>query len=292
MNSSLRLPKLAVDLSDRRVVSWRLLGVVLAVEVLLTVFINLVLYRSAWVATTVFEPVWAATGGLVTPTLLVNLLNVAVVLVGLLVVVGGLRWTDLGLDRSKLPVAVAVTVGLWFTLQLVAAGIALVRTGTVGIDPAWSAVGVGSVLGFLVAQLFGNALYEEVLFRAVLLDQLALQLRHRRWGFPVALVGSQAIFALLHVPNRLLQGYTLAGMVDGLGLLFLMGLLFALVYHRTGNLLVAVGVHAVNNAPTMLVETPLSGQFLVTILLVGLVALWPLFRRPVERGFPVRSTSN
>jgi type I restriction enzyme R subunit len=38
----------------------------------LTVFINLVLYRSAWVATTVFEPVWAATGGLVTPTLLVT----------------------------------------------------------------------------------------------------------------------------------------------------------------------------------------------------------------------------
>jgi membrane protease YdiL (CAAX protease family) len=145
------------------------------------------------------------------------------------------------------------------------------------------------MVGLLIAQLFGNALYEEILFRAVLLDQLALKLQDRRVGFPLALVGSQTGFALLHVPNRLLQGYTLPGMVEGLGLLFLMGLLFALVYHRTGNLLIAVGVHAVNNAPTMLVATPLSGQSLVTVLLVGLVAAWPVLRRLWGRILPDRT---
>jgi membrane protease YdiL (CAAX protease family) len=145
------------------------------------------------------------------------------------------------------------------------------------------------MLGLLAAQLFGNALYEEILFRAVLLDQLVLKLRDCQWGFLLALVGSQTIFAVLHVPNRLLQGYTFAGMAEGLGLLFLVGLLFALVYHRTGNLLIAVGVHAVNNAPTMLVATPLSGQFLVTVLPVGFVAAWPVLRRPFDRGIPDRS---
>jgi len=111
----------------------------------------------------------------------------------------------------------------------------------------------------------------------VLLDQSVLKLRDRRWGFHLALVGSQMFFALLHVPNRHLQGFTLAGGAEGLGLPF------ALVYHRAGNLLIAVGVHAVNNAPTMLVATPLSGQFLVTVLLVGLVAAWPVLRGRQER---------
>lgn len=77
------------------------------------------------------------------------------------------------------------------------------------INPSWAEVGVGAILGLLVAQLFGNALYEGVLFRAVLLNQLVLKLRDRRWGFPLALVGSRTIFALLHVPNRLLQGNSL-----------------------------------------------------------------------------------
>jgi membrane protease YdiL (CAAX protease family) len=281
-----------IDLSDRQPVSWRLLGAVIAIEVLLTVFINLVLFRSAWAATTVFSPVRAATGGLVTTTLLVNLLNVVLVVAGLLILVRGLRLKNLGLERSELPVAIGVTIGLWAALQVVAAGISLVQTGTVRITPSWGEVGVEAILGPLVAQLFGNALYEGVLFRAVLLDQLVLKLRDRRWGFPLALVGSQTIFEFLHVPNRLLQGNSLAGMAEGLELLFLMGLLFALVYHRTGSLLIAVGVHAVNNAPTMLVATPLSRQFLVTVLLVGLVAAWPVLQRSLERVIPGRSISN
>ena len=286
-----RLPGFAVDLSDRRLLSWRFLGAVLAVELLLTVFINLILFRSAWISAVLFDPVRGATGGLVTATLFVNLLNFAVVVVGLLLVAGGLHRRDLGLVRSNLPTAVAVTVGLWMALQAAAAAVSLARTGTVGMNPGWSQAGVGATLGLLVAQLFGNALYEEILFRAVLLDQMVLKLRDRRWGFTSALVGSQLIFALLHVPNRLLRGYTLTGMVDGLGLLFLMGLLFALVYHRTGNLLIAVGVHALNNAPTMLVATRLSGQSLVTLLLVGLVTAWPVLRRHLGRGTPNPSTS-
>lgn len=116
MSDQIRLPGMDIDLSDRRLVSWRLLGAVLAIEVLLTIFINLILFRSAWAATTVFGPVRAATGGLVTATLLVKLLNVAVVVVGLLITAGGLRWKDLGLERSKLPVAVGVTIGLWAAL--------------------------------------------------------------------------------------------------------------------------------------------------------------------------------
>ncbi|MUV56458.1 CPBP family intramembrane glutamic endopeptidase [Halogeometricum sp. CBA1124] len=276
MNRNVRIPHVAVDLSDRRVISWRLLAAVLAVEVVLSAAFNLVVFRSEWFLETVFRPVFVATGGLVGPTLLVNAVNVLLVLVGLLILVGGLRLRDLGLERSKLPLAAAVTAGLWATIQVVGATVAYVQTGSVALDPLWSTAGVGAVLGLLVAQLFGNALFEEVLYRAVLLDQLVLKLRHRRRGFLLALVGSQAVFSLLHVPNRLYQGFPLDALLVSLGMLFLMGLLFALVYHRTGNLLVAVGVHAVGNAPTMLVETPVSGNFLTVVLAVVLVVVWPV----------------
>jgi hypothetical protein len=168
---------------------------------------------------------------------------------------------------------------VWAAIQVLGAAVAYVQTGTVALDPLWSTAGVGAVLGLLVAQLFGNALFEEVLYRAVLLDQLVLKLRDRRRGFLLALVGSQAVFSLLHVPNRLYQGFPLDALLVSLGMLFLMGLLFALVYHRTGNLFVAVGVHAVGNAPTMLVEAPVSGNFLAIVLAVVLVAVWPLLAR-------------
>ena len=50
------------DLSGRRVVSWHLLAVLFAVEVHLTVFTNLAVFRNAWIATTVFGLVRGATG--------------------------------------------------------------------------------------------------------------------------------------------------------------------------------------------------------------------------------------
>jgi hypothetical protein len=65
----------------------------------------------------------------VTTSLLVNLLNVVLVMADLLILVGELRWKDLGLDRSELPVAIGVTIGLWAALQAVAAGISLAQTG-------------------------------------------------------------------------------------------------------------------------------------------------------------------
>lgn len=63
MSDQIRLRGMEIDLLDRRLVSWRLLGTVLAIEVLLTIFTTLVLFRSAWTATMVFGPVRAATGG-------------------------------------------------------------------------------------------------------------------------------------------------------------------------------------------------------------------------------------
>lgn len=275
---------LAIDLTDRQAIDWRFLAVVLAVEVLLSSVINLVVFPSVWAESLVFAPVRTATGGLVSPSLLVNLVNLTIVVGGLLMIVGGCRWRDLGIDRSNLPVAIAITAVLWGVVQFLGAVLSFRATGTVGRDLLWTDIGVGVTLGMLIAQVLGNALYEEILFRAVLFDQLILQLRDHQSGYEYALIGSQLVFALMHVPNRLYRGYSIPELSESLATLFLLGLLFAIVYHRTGNLFVAVGVHALVNTPTMVVDAPVSGQFLVLMLITVMVVLWPLRRRWSRQG--------
>jgi TctA family transporter len=62
-----------------------------------------------------------------------------------------------------------------------------------------------ATLGFLVAMLVGIPLYEEVAFRGFLFPQLYLKLggayRARLW---VAAIISALLFALMHLPNRML----------------------------------------------------------------------------------------
>lgn len=280
VSGAVPVPGLAIDLGDRRVAGWPLLFAVVLVELALTATITLVGFPSLWLSAAVFQPTYAATAGLVNATLLVNLLNVAVVLVGLLGMVGGFRAHDLGLDADTLPAGLAVTAAAWLVLQAVGP---LLEPGAGLGNPLWADRGVGAVLGLLLAQLAGNALYEEALFRGVLFDQLVLKLRGRRFGFEFALLGSQAAFALAHVPSGLSQGYAPVALAESIGLLFLLGLLFALVYHRTGNLWIAVGLHALSNAPTMVTAPTHVGQFLVPVLMVGIVATWPWLRMAGRR---------
>jgi len=79
-------------------------------------------------------------------------------------------------------------------------------------------------------------LAEEVIFRGVLFRALA-----DRINLPVGLVLSSAIFAVIHIEVVVSQPFALVG-------LFTVGLLLALAYHLTGNLMVAILGHAVFNA--------------------------------------------
>lgn len=69
----------------------------------------------------------------------------------------------------------------------------------------------------------------------------------------------------------------LSGLDLALGLLApgLLGVVFALVYLRTGNLFIAVGLHALVNAPTLL----FAGSSIPAMVMLAMVALvlliWP-----------------
>ena len=225
--------------------------------------------------------------GLINATLLGN----ALLLIGVMWLVacriGGLSAADLGLRGRDVPAAICVLVATWLL-----ANAAQLIAGWVMQQPfAWNARWLAPpplrLPGELVGQLFGNALFEELLFRGLLFHQLLLRLRDggrsRLQSLVIALLVSQAVFALAHVPLLMASGADAAQLPAQLAPLFVLGALLALLYARTGNLLVVVAVHAVSNAPTSLVAERIDLARPGTIAAVAslvLIAMWPRPLRP------------
>lgn len=270
-----------VDLTGIRETSWP----VIAAIILLAAGYPVLIWSNRKFVLTVAQPIVDTTGGLVQPTLLVYLPVILVVIGGVMLWAGRLRLRDLSLRRDDLRTGVVVTVGVWLLMQVVGVAVLLWTGEPVQLNETWLAGGALAAIGAFVAQLFGNALYEEVVFRAFLLNQFRHTIQRRlttaaRWSVLLALVASQVVFALIHVPNRLVgEGLALEQLGPTLLLLFVWGTLLAVVYYRTGNLFVAIGVHAFMNTPTMLVGPPDAGILTVIVLGVLIAALWPRLER-------------
>ena len=163
---------------------------------------------------------------------------------------------------------------LWLAAQAVVLLINGVN-GDIHFDPAWSERGVTTMLGALIAQLAGNAFFEEVNCRGFYLSQLYLKIRtpderDRRWWAIFSMLG---LFVLSHIPNRIFNGYSLADIPLDFVLLFCYGLFFTAVYLISGNLFLAIGVHALLNGPTLITEAPFPAQIILFLLTCILLAI-------------------
>lgn len=262
----------------------RVLALALLAHIALSAFVNFVVFPGNYLD---LPQRWGR--GFLSGTLLANLGLLAVV-GGILLVGGRVRVRDLGLRwRDALP-AVYVLLAVWVGLQVAAATYAALGEG-IRLAPCFaSAAAARRSVGELLGQLLGNALYEEILFRGVLLAQLLLA--GRLAGTPAwrALLVSQAVFALQHIPNRLAFGawHGLTDAAVDLVQLLGSGLFFAGVYLRTRNLLVVVVVHALGNTPTLLCAAPIWLRAPVMLVAV-LLLLWRgprWFGRADARGLP------
>ena len=178
-------------------------------------------------------------------------------------IVGVLLWyeklslQDIGIVWRKLPFAMLAWVGIWLLIQGIELVAGLLLQGNAEIDPAWSGGGL-AIIGLLLGHLFGTALYEEMAFRGFLLRQCFLN--SHRWtknrqvlSAAVAILVSQLAFTLFHVPWKLVtQGWS-ANTVGELCGVLLTGIVYSLLYLRTDNLFLVMGVHALGNAPTSLI---------------------------------------
>lgn len=214
-----------------------------------------------------------------------NLLLILGPIVGVLLGYGGLSLQDIGIVWRKLPFAMLLWAGIWLLIQGIELLAGLLHRGSAGIDPAWSGGGL-AIITLLVGHLFGTALYEEIAFRGFLLRQCFL-ISHR-WtknrqvlSAAVAILVSQVAFTFFHLPWKLMtQGWSADTMGELCGVL-LTGIVYSLLYLRTDNLFLVMGVHALGNAPTSLI-TPTIGT--PNLLLLFMVLIWLLWPRIKKRG--------
>lgn len=232
---------------------------------------SLAVFANEW-----FDPLVKASRGLLTDTLLVNLLGLVVVVGGVIFGLARLRPADVGWRWSDLPQASLVLAIVWLATQAIAAALAMATTGTLSPHPLWAQRGVLGVLGLLLAQLVGNALFEEIGYRGFLFSQFAVRLRgikDSRLRVTLAAALSLAIFAVMHLPNRVGQGYAGRDLALLILIALALGTLLLLLYLRTKNLPLVVGIHALMNAPTLLVAAPISNE-IVEILAILLLVAW------------------
>lgn len=240
----------------------------------------------------IWRPVYDASLGLVSPTLIAGLLQTLILIVGIVLGLGRLPPRAIGLQADKLPPAIAWTLGAWLLCQVIALCGAGAGGQESGLSGHWMPGAWTGTTGNLLGQLLGNALAEELQYRGFLLVQFFLILGAwypERKSAALAIFFAALVFAALHIPNRIQKGFDTADafLVDQLVLIFA-GTLFGWAYWRTRNLFAIVGFHSLVNEPSMLLQTPASWPDEIWAAIVfALLALYAWAcpaRRDAEQG--------
>ena len=212
------------------------------------------------------------------------------IIIGVLVIgFGHVRPRDLGISWRNLAIGFAALPLAWCAFAIAEGTMGFAGAGFT-LNAAWSSASrIDGAVTDWVGQIFGNAPYEELVFRAFLIPQLYLRLPGR--SVLIRLIGavvlSQFFFATAHLGTRVFKGH-LGGfeLFVSLSKVFANGLGFAWIYLRTLNPFVASAFHALSNFPQPIYyssrdlfpnETWLA-QLLVAILFG---ALFPLFAASV-----------
>jgi len=274
-------------LTQCRPASRRLIAMLLIATAGCSIIVNLWFFPSG-----LWKPVWRQTGGLVHPTLLAALFSIGVQVVLIIMLIAGHRPREIGLQVSKLPSGLLWVVVVWATLQATAVGVWFVSGGSPSIDDAWTRRGSGAIGGVILGQLFGNALYEETVFRGFLFAQCIAVMKRSavrltRTRLFAAMLLCAVLFSVSHMPNRLMKEryVSLAAVTGDQVRLVVMGCFFCWLYFQTRNLLFVIGVHSLANYPTMLITMPggsdvAKGESLVLAVILAL--LWS--RLPGQRA--------
>ncbi len=257
--------------------------VVLFWSLLKPLFAFYVFYGKAWQ-----ESIYTLTYGLIAEDFLFNVLEGCLILI-FIIIVGRLRLRDLGLGAS-LPQALLFTALLWMLTQLSLALYQLVTAGQISWNGLWRNPTEAVMVERIVSQLFGNALYEEIVWRGFIFVQLFLLLESRevKRALLTSLLVSQALFALMHIPFQLItQGESLTALPFWILATGVAGVIFTAFYIKTQNLFIAVGFHALFNAPTQLFAPPTEDSQIPTtiVTLLGLaLVFWPVTGRLWQGG--------
>lgn len=235
--------------------------------------------------------VFVASQGLITPVFLAGLIEWIVLVFIVMGVLGGLRPRDLGLERGPAFSAILIFIALWVVLQGVTAAIGGFTTGAVVLQSGKIGLFPLERFGLQLQAVVGSGLIEEVLYRGFLLTQLYLIAVSRKASPQTALVLAAVVstlyFGINHIPAGMRMGLDTQGLLLYVGHVALVGLLFATLFLRTGNLFVAAGAHALLNEPAALFAAPVDAALIVLVGVACLLLSWPILNRRIGFVFTI-----
>lgn len=222
------------------------------------------------------------TNGLIQGTLVINIIGVilfSIVIFKLL----KLALIDFLIDKQSLINGIKAIGLLWAITQVIILGLTLFNSQPIN----WHTFS-SREFGNLFAQLFGNAPYEEFVFRGFLLIQIFIILNVKGKRFKsliISIIISQIIFTIVHIPNRLLIDMEENLFLDSIQL-FLGGVIGALIFIRTKNLIYLIGFHAFTNVPFNIFQSSASPELITLILGLLIAILWnKIFHKQILSPF-------
>ena len=226
------------------------------------IFVNFVVFRLEFL-----KSVETITFGIINATFIANLFNLIIFVSIVLMKFGRLSFSDLGIKKDKLFSALIGVITLWIIMNLVNVIIGIFKEGSLNINYIFTNYKATVILGQFIGQLLGNCLFEEIAFRGFLLVQIYKKFKNSRFKLFASIFISQMIFALIHIPNRIISGMDFNSILQSIILVFFIGVLFSIVYLATDNIFLAVGVHLLWNLPLIIVEQ-FAGQTIIVILIL------------------------
>lgn len=137
------------------------------------------------------------------------------------------------------------------------------------------------VILFLI-ECLSVGFFEEILFRGILLIVMIEKFSDLKGGTRISVIISSLIFGLVHLVN-LFDGASLGSTILQVGYSFLMGMLWAMIYLKTGNIWVVMILHATYNffGQVMFYLGAVENRFdpytiLITVILAMIVASYAL----------------
>ena len=154
-------------LRDRDLAPWN--GPVFFAVLVLTALVTL-LANFWFIPHKIGQPVHELTHGVLFVTLQVGLPSFLAV-VAIVSCIGGFELKAIGLDRKQVLPAAAIIGSIWLILHLIAAVKSFGADGSIQFASIWTET-PGEAIGTLLGQVFGNALFEETVFRGFVRREL------------------------------------------------------------------------------------------------------------------------
>lgn len=221
------------------------------------------------------------TEGILDSTFILNLVKTAFIVTGVIFWIGTFRMRHLGLKSNNFKAGLLSLFFLWALLQIVQVTYGLLTSSNVGTVTEWDQAGpIPIISGFLLFAI-GKAFFDETVYRGFLMPQMHLKCQKylkldSRITLGIAIIASQSIYLIIQVP--LISEYLTTGINTTLILssLFVLSIVNSLVYLRTKNLFIAIGIHVLWFHPVFIATATLPHVFILLLLSAGFIYLWPM----------------